>query len=154
MYLTLLTIHSLFRYLVLLSLGYASGRAIMSLRQERTFKPVDNTIRHWTATIVHIQFMLGGVLYVISPLTRFFMQDISMAIRQPVTTFFGLYHLVLMLSAVVVVTMGSALAKRKETDKEKFSTMAWWFGLGLVLILIAIPWPFMPFASRPYFRPF
>jgi cbb3-type cytochrome oxidase subunit 3 len=27
-----------------------------------------------------------------------------------------------------------------------------WFTIALIIIFIAIPWPFSPFANRPYFR--
>jgi hypothetical protein len=30
--------------------------------------------------------------------------------------------------------------------------MALWFTAALLLILVAIPWPFSPFAQRPYLR--
>jgi len=63
-------------------------------------------------------------------------------------------HSVMMITAIVIITIGSAKAKRKLTDKEKFKTMAIWFTVGLVIILISIPWTFSSFASRPYFRPF
>jgi hypothetical protein len=56
--------------------------------------------------------------------------------------------------AVVLITIGSAMAKRQQTDHGKFKTMALWFLLGLIVILIAIPWPFSPLANRPYIRHF
>ena len=67
-------------------------------------------------------------------------------------TFFGLIHILFMLTAIVIITIGSALAKRKPTDSEKFKTMLLWFSLALMLIFVAIPWPFSPLANRPYFR--
>jgi len=57
-----------------------------------------------------------------------------------------------MLTAIVIITIGSALAKRKKTDKEKFKTMLVWFSAALLIIFIAIPWPFSPLANRPYIR--
>jgi hypothetical protein len=66
--------------------------------------------------------------------------------------FFGLIHITLMVLSVVLVTIGSALAKRKQTDREKFKTMLTWFSIVLLIIFIAIPWPFSPFANRNYFR--
>jgi drug/metabolite transporter (DMT)-like permease len=65
-----------------------------------------------------------------------------------------LYHFILMLTSVMVVTIGSALAKRKPAGREKFKIMLIWFAIALFIILIAIPWPFSTFANRPYLRPF
>jgi drug/metabolite transporter (DMT)-like permease len=57
-----------------------------------------------------------------------------------------------MLTAIVLLTIGSALTKRKKDDRDKFKTMLTWFGIALIIILIAVPWPFSPFAQRPYLR--
>jgi hypothetical protein len=63
-----------------------------------------------------------------------------------------LQHVACMTLAIVVLTLGSALAKRRVTDTGKFRAMALWFTAALLLILMAIPWPFSPFAQRPYLR--
>jgi drug/metabolite transporter (DMT)-like permease len=57
-----------------------------------------------------------------------------------------------MLVAVVVLTFGSALAKRQSEDADKFRMMLFWFVLALVIILAAIPWPFSPWIQRPLIR--
>ena len=63
-------------------------------------------------------------------------------------------HVTMMVIAVAVITIGSMSAKRKETDKEKFKTIAIWYTIGLVIIFLSIPWAFSPFTSRPYLRGF
>ena len=60
----------------------------------------------------------------------------------------------MMLIAITVITLGSVKAKRKNTDRDKFKTMAIWFTVGLLLILMSIPWGFPPLVSRPYLRGF
>lgn len=154
MYPTLLVVHSLFRWLVLVSLVYSIYRAYFGYSSNKAFSKGDNALRHRTATIAHIQFMIGITLYIKSPVIQFFWDNFSEAVNNPDTVFFGLYHFLLMIVAVVFVTIGSALAKRKPTDQEKYKTMLVWFSITLLLILIAIPWPFSPLANRPYFRAF
>jgi drug/metabolite transporter (DMT)-like permease len=154
MYQYLLVFHSLFRWLVLASLLLAIYKAFVGYYQSKPFTKSDNSIRHWTATIAHTQLIIGIILYIKSPITQYFWSNFSDAIKYMDTAFFGLYHFLLMLTSVVLVTIGSALAKRKPTDKEKFKTMLFWFCLTLLIIFIAIPWPFMPWANRPYFRTF
>jgi uncharacterized membrane protein len=149
-----LLIHSLLRWLVLFSLLYAIFRAYRGFVKGLAFTKTDNSVRHWTATIAHIQLIAGMILYLQSPMTSYFWRNFSEAIRQVNTTFFGLVHISLMLIAIVVITVGSALAKRRQNDREKFKTMLSWFGIGLLIILIAVPWPFSPWASRPYLRTF
>ena len=72
--------------------------------------------------------------------------------HDPGALFFGLQHVLAMTVAVVVLTIGSALAKRRVSSPEKFRTMALWFTAALLLIFLTIPWPFFPWAQRPYFR--
>lgn len=152
MYSTLITVHSVFRWLVLITLLLSIYRAWKGMASGAVFSRTDNAFRHWTATISHVQLMIGMILYFQSPITDYFLKNFSIAISTLEFTFFGLIHSVLMLVAIVVITFGSALAKRKITDREKFRTMLYWFSIALIIILIAIPWPFSPLANRPYFR--
>ena len=154
MYQHLLTFHSLFRWLVLASLLVAIYRALRGYVLKKHFSKHDNAIRHWTATIAHTQLLIGIWLYIKSPVTQYFWENFNETLKSGDSAFFGLYHLSLMLISVVLITIGSALAKRQPTDKEKFKTMLIWFSITLFLIFMAIPWPFSPFAHRPYFRTF
>lgn len=150
MYQTLLTLHSFFRWVVLLGILTGLFRAGRGWLGQRAFTPLDNTIRHTTATLAHVQLMLGYGLYLVSPLlASFHLRDAEHA---PTTLFFGVQHVALMTIAIAVLTIGSALAKRQATDQAKFRTMLGWFTLALLLILVAIPWPFSPFAQRPLIR--
>lgn len=152
MYLNLLTIHSIFRWLVLISLLFAIYRGFRGWKGNKSFTKNDNTTRHWTATIVHIQLMIGVWLYIISPIVHYFFSNISETIHIRDIRFFGMEHITMMLLAIVIISIGSAKAKRKPTDVEKFKTMAIWYTVGLVVIIANIPWSFSPLISRPDFR--
>jgi len=134
MYNALLVSHSLFRWLVVLSLIVAIITGLRGWMTKKEFTSLDDKVRHWTATIVHIQFMLGLTLYFISPIIRHFLNNLeeTMKIRE----------------------VGSAKAKRKLVDNDKFKTMTIYFLIGFVIILLIIPWGFSSFVSRPYFRSF
>jgi cytochrome bd-type quinol oxidase subunit 2 len=152
MYQTLTFYHSLIRWLVVISLIYGIYRAYKGYTAKLAFAKTDNAVRHWTATIAHIQLMIGIILYSQSPLIKYFWKNKNEAIHSADTSFFSFVHPLLMLVAIVVITIGSALAKRKQADIEKFKTMLIWFTIALLLIFIAIPWPFSPLANRPYLR--
>lgn len=154
MYSTLLSLHSLVRWLVLTSLIIAILIAFKGWSSKKEFSRLDNSVRHWTATIAHIQLIIGLWLYFISPIIDYFLHNYKEAVHLREIRFFGMEHSLMMLIAIVLITIGSAKAKRKQTDTEKFKTMAIWFSIGLLIILTSIPWPFSPLASRPYFRPF
>ena len=152
MYNVLLTSHSIFRWLVLFSLVMAIIVGFSGWMKKRKFNPTDNRIRHWTATIAHIQFLMGIILYSISPIIRYFFENFGEAVKLREIRFFGMEHSLMMFIAVAVISYGSSAAKRKETDKAKFKTMTIGFLVGLIIILVNIPWGFAFFVSRPYFR--
>jgi len=154
MYTILLALHSLTRWLVLVSLIFSIGRSYRGWLLNKPFLKVDDTIRLITVTIAHIQLIIGLGLYGISPIVHYFLSHFNTAVHERQIRFFGMEHITVMLISIVLITIGSAKAKRKTTDKEKFKTMAVWFSIALVLILSSIPWAFSPLTSRPYFRPF
>ncbi len=154
MYDSLLNIHSLFRWLVVLSLLLSIGLALRGYTTQSTFSSTANRIRHWTATIGHIQFIIGILLYLKSPVAQYLYTNFSDAIDNWQIVFFSIIHSLVMLIAVVVLTLGSALAKRKPTDRAKYKTILIWYTVAFLLIFIAIPWPFSPLAERPLLRSF
>lgn len=132
-----LTVHSWIRWLVLLSLTTSIIDAALGLQKDRPFTRRDNALRHWTATIAHIQLLVGMIVYIKSPFLG---------------TFFKYIHITCMMTSIIFITLGSSLAKRRSADKEKFRTILTWFSIALIIIFIAIPWPFSPLASRPLIR--
>ncbi|MFT3749562.1 MAG: hypothetical protein QM768_14645 [Agriterribacter sp.] len=116
--------------------------------------PADNKIRTIAVTLVHIEVVVGLWLYFISPLISNFISSFKESVHVKDIRFFGMEHSIMMLVAAVIITIGSAKAKRKKTDIEKFKSLAIWFTIGLLIILISIPWPFSPMAARPWFRSF
>lgn len=152
MYQTLTFLHSLFRWLVLLSLLCSVFRAWKGYFSRKEFSGTDHSLRHWTATIAHIQLVLGITLYTQSPLTQYFWKNFDQAKASLELLFFGLIHIGLMLTAIVLITVGSSMTKRTKDDRERFRTMLVYYGIALIIILLAIPWPFSPLAHRPYLR--
>jgi hypothetical protein len=137
LYSFLLSFHSLFRWLVLSGILYALFRGIRGWRLRTVFTSFDNKVRHITATLAHVQLVLGYCLFFVSPRPQW-----------------SKIHLVLMTASIVLITIGSAAAKRRETDMAKFRTMTVWYGAALLIIFLAVPWPWSPLAQRPLFRTF
>lgn len=154
MYAFLLSLHSLLRWSLLFFLVVAICCALKGLWLRKPFSKFDNAVRHWTATVAHVQLIVGVLLYVKSPIIQYFWSNVNEHFQIKELTFFGIFHILMMLIAVLIITIGSAMAKRKSTDVSKFSTMLIWYLVSLIIILILIPWPFSPFAQRPFFRSF
>ena len=152
MYIPFLFLHSVFRWLVLFSLLVAIFRAYRGWKGNKLYTKTEDAIRHWTATIAHVQLIIGFVVYMVSPLVKFYFSKANTTNpKEPL--FFGIIHISLMFIAIVIITIGSSMAKRKPTDRSKFRTQLIWFSIALLIIFLSIPWPFSPLAARPYFRP-
>lgn len=132
----------------------AIGCAYNGWYTNRKFSRFDNAVRQWTATIAHIQLILGLWLYVISPFANQFLKDFNNSVHQRDLRFFGMEHSLMMFIAIALVTVGAVTTKRKPVDNDKFRAMAIWYTIALLIIVASIPWVFSPFTSRPNFRPF
>jgi hypothetical protein len=142
------------RWLVLASLFYSLYIAYRGWRGGLVYTPGADRVRHMTATIAHVQLILGLWLYGISPTVRYFLSNVKEAMHDREIRFFGMEHITVMLSAIIVITIGSMVAKRKADDQAKYKAMAIWYTIGLLMILSSIPWPFSPLVSRPWLRLF
>jgi len=169
MYSILLSLHSITRWLVLISvitsiviaglgLGEDAGPTTVTdagpaPQCQRPFTPTANAWRHWTATIAHLQLLLGMLLYFQSPVVNYSLpKDPYHLVTEH--TFFRYIHITLMFIAVIVITIGSAKAKRAATHRAKYRVMLTWYAIALLILFIAIPWPFSPLAGRPLIRKF
>ncbi len=154
MYLFLLPLHSLIRWLVLLSLAFAIYRAYRGWLGHKAYTRFDERSRALATTMAHIQLVAGLWLYFVSPIVSYFLHNFKQGVHQRAIRFFGMEHITMMLIAITLITIGSAKAKRKTNDADKFKVMAIWFSIGLLIIFLSIPWSFSPFTSRPLFRAF
>lgn len=151
-YYLLLVFHSCFRWLVLVSILLSLYRSYTGWSQKKSFTHADNTIRHITATIAHVQLLIGLSLYFVSPIISYFLHNFGTAVHDRQLRFFGMEHSLMMLVGITVLTIGSAKAKRRSTDLAKHRTVAIWYTIALLVILSSIPWAFSPLVSRPWLR--
>lgn len=151
-YESILILHSIVRWFVLASLVFALYRAYSGLLSSRAFTSIDENARKAALNFSHLQFTLGIILYIFSPIVRYFLSNFSEGIHIRDMRFFGLEHITMMVIAVGMITAGNNISRKKGTDRGKFRAMAVWFTIGLIIILISIPWKFSPFTARPYWR--
>lgn len=154
MYPFLLAFHSLIRWLVLTSLLVSIFTAYRGWFGHKAYTKRDHLIRMVTLIIAHTQLVIGVWLYFISPIVDYFLHNFKDAVHNRQIRFFGMEHVTMMITAIILITIGSAKAKRQTTDRDKFKTTAIWFTIGLLVILSSVPWSFSPLISRPLFRPF
>jgi len=152
-YTIVLATHSLLRWLVLISLLYAIIRGAMGLTSKSQFGSPDGIARLGASIMVRVQFAVGVILYIVSPVTAYFISDIRKAMDFPEVRFFALEHVALMAIAIALISIGESRSKKAVDDRKKFMMMTVFYVIALAVILAAIPWPFTANA-RPLIRGF
>ncbi|HUI30746.1 MAG TPA: hypothetical protein VLX91_11055 [Candidatus Acidoferrales bacterium] len=153
-YRLVLDLHSWIRWLVLLTLIFAVYRSFKGWITASEFKRTDRIARNLASITVRVQFVIGVLLYVISPITQYFISNIKQAWGIPQVAMFGWMHPVGMIIAIALISIGEVRSKKAADDHKKFTRVAIFYTIALVIIFLSIPWPFMSNVSRPLFRTF
>lgn len=133
LYLVLLTLHNLNRWLVLLTGVWALLQNVPGLGGQRPFTPAERRPVAMFMGTLHLQVVLGLLLYGFIG-----MQGIPAFAGGRAS--FQWEHLGLGLLAAIFATLGSVQSRKAATDQAKYRAAALWSGLALVVTLLAIPW--------------
>jgi hypothetical protein len=129
--------HSGLRWIALILIAYAAVNAL-TRKNSGEFSKSDKTLNLLAMLTLHIQLVLGLLLYFTSGKVNFG----EGWMKEEQYRFYGLEHLVGMLAAIVLVTIGYSKAKRTDVPFQKHKYTLTFYVLGLILILAFIPWPF------------
>jgi hypothetical protein len=127
----LVDVHSIFRWVVLLTALAAIAFAVLAATGSRPWDRVAERLSFLFPLTMDIQAAIGLVVWVLGS-------------RWTGDTFLGWIHPGLMLAAVGLAHVGSVRAERAEGSKAKGKQAAIFFDLSLLLVLLAIPtasWP-------------
>jgi hypothetical protein len=134
----LVSAHSGLRYVVLLLLLMAIVNAAMNLKSENYLKK-DKMINLFAMVILHIQLLLGLILYFVSNKVKF--GEGVMGI--PLHRFYDLEHPLMMIVGILLITLGRKKAEKSAIPQMKHKLILRYYFIGLVIIFISIPWPFI-----------
>ena len=137
----LLHVHSLLRYILLLLMLISIVKSFNSWGGKKSYTPGDRKLALSTVISAHLQLVIGLVLYFISPNVKVGLANMSEAMKNPELRFWAVEHISMMLIAIILITIGSARAKRAASDEGKHKQIVIFFLLALLVIFIAIPWP-------------
>jgi hypothetical protein len=151
MYQTVIVLHSLFRWVVVLMGAYAAFRAVTGLVGKKAWTPADVRAGTFFVIALDTQFLLGVVLYgLLSPLVTAAMSDVGASMKIPALRYWLVEHPLPMFVALGLVHLGFARAKRTNSPVSHRQMLVH-MGVALLLILASTPWPFMANA-RPWIR--
>lgn len=139
----LLHAHSGLRWVVLalLLVSIAKGFSSMSAN-----KPYSKGLYAATMGFLHIQVILGLILYVNNVLPALKGIPFGEIMKNDELRFLAVEHISMMLLAAILATVGYSMGKRAQTDAKKHKVTAVFYLITLLMILFAIPW-----ATRPMF---
>lgn len=142
MYEVVQIIHSYWAYLVLLVVVIATLNAIAGYATKREYAPKDFRISLFALIVTHLQFLIGLILYFVSPLGLQNITNTGMGevMKNSLFRLYAVEHPLVMILTVVFITIGYSKHKKKLTSTPKFKTLAIFYTIALLLLLSRIPW--------------
>ena len=132
--------HSGWAYLALLILVIAVVNSLIGLFSKKEFTLKDRKIALFALIAIHIQFLVGIILYFVSPNGLQMIKAVGMGGLTTESRLLALEHPLINIIAITLITIGWSKHKKLLTSESKFKTFSIFYGLGLVLILSRIPW--------------
>ena len=103
---------------------------------KKEFTSNDKKIALFALIAIHIQLLVGLILYFVSPLGFASLGQMSdKALRLT-----SLEHPLINIIGITLITIGWVKHKKLTMSESKFKTFSIYYGLGLVLILSRVPW--------------
>lgn len=142
MYTTLQFLHSYWAYLVLLIVVLATLNALIGFFAKKEYNPKDFRISLFALIVVHLQLILGLILYFVSPLGLQAISNNGMGavMKDSVMRLNAVEHPMVMILVVVFITIGYSKHKKKLVSTPKFKMLAIFYTIALILMLSRIPW--------------
>ena len=142
MYSTVQFVHSYWAYLVLAVLIITAVNSLMGYFGKKEYGAKDMRLALFTLITAHIQFLIGIVLYFVSPLgaKAIASEGMSAAMSDPNLRLYVVEHPLAMIITIVLITVGYSKHKKKLTSTPKFKLLAIFYTLALLVMLTRIPW--------------
>lgn len=152
MYSAILVLHSLLRWVVILTGLVAVARALSARQRQQAWTPADNRSGMLFVAALDLQLLAGLTLYLfLSPLTRLAFDDFAGAMRSTELRFWAVEHPFGMLVAVALAHIGRVRIRRSASNARRHDLAAMFFTLALIALLASSPWPGLP-GGRPLLR--
>lgn len=142
----LLATHSIIRWLVLFAGVWTVFRAWRGWRSRAAWGASDMGAVRLFVNSLSLQFVVGIILYTVSPLVRAGLADMGEAMRNPSVRYFVVEHVAMMLVAIAFGHIGAARIRKATSDSARFQTATIWMGLALAAAAGFVPWfrPLLP----------
>ena len=134
-------IHSYFAYLVITLLVVSTIRFLVRYLLSKDYTPTDFRLALITFIVSHTQLLIGIFLYFISDkFSLWYELSLNEIITSPINRLYLIEHPIVNIIAIVFITRGYSLHKKRRVSNSKFKAIGFNYLLGLVLLLSRIPW--------------
>ncbi|MCC5944220.1 MAG: hypothetical protein JJT94_04745 [Bernardetiaceae bacterium] len=142
MYEFFLYIHSYLRWAVLILALVVIVRGFMGWQQQKAFVKADNAISASFVGFMHLQLLLGLLLYfVFSPLgLQAFDAGVGAVMKNGAVRYWAVEHITTMIIAIVIAQVGRIRIKKSVTDLAKHKNSFIFSLVAIILVLSRIPW--------------
>lgn len=126
--------HSGFRYVVIILILLAIFQSLAGWLGKRPYTEGNRKVNLFALISVHTQFLLGIILYFLSP----FVQFNSQTMKNFDTRYWTVEHAITMLIAIALITIGHSKSKKIALSEGKHKTITVFYTLALAIIVAAI----------------
>ncbi len=120
------------------ALGLLIFAIFNSLSRKSVYEKKDKMIYLFAMVFLHLQLLIGLGLLFLSDKVSY----ASGFMKSEMYRFYGMEHILGMLVAIVLVTIGRKKAEKADVPSTKHRIIRTYYLIGLVIILAMIPWPF------------
>jgi hypothetical protein len=138
--------HSGLRWIALVLLLAAIFNAVRSKRSGEYLKK-DKMLNLFAMITMHTQLLIGLLIYFNSDRVKFHEGWMT----EKLYRFYGMEHVLMMVIAVVLITIGRKKAENALAPIVKHKKIVMWYSIALLVILFAIPWPFRSLLGGQWF---
>ena len=131
---TLMLLHSITRYLVLIALLGVIIQSLVGMLQSKPYGKLENKAGLYLFIFTHTQLLLGLIQYFTSPAVIFS----GASMKDSVARYWLVEHSLMMLIAIVLITMARITSKKMPTDAAKHKRLFIFNSLALILIILSI----------------
>ncbi len=134
---TIKFVHAVWACLVLFILVATTINSLTKFFGKKEYGAKDMRLALFTLITMHIQLLIGLVLWFVSPsgLNEIRQNGMGGSMRR-----LAVEHPTLMIIAVVLVTIGYSKHKKQRLSTPKFKKLAIFYTLALIAVLAMIPW--------------
>ena len=127
-------LHSGLRYVVLILVVIAIIQSLLGWLGKKPYTESNRKLNLFALISAHIQLLVGLILYFLSPLVQFS----SETMKNPITRYWTMEHITMMVIAVILITIGYSRSKKVLLPEKKYANIFVFYSLAVLIVVITL----------------